>query len=250
MSKEKPPQVVGMRDLSKVTKGTITMVDPYLGEIKPPYVTEGTQPMEVQEFINRDACPSTLYPSIFKAPVLGQNNLCPEQLPEEPSDSMEKVFNGIRDYARNHPINVVLPACPMIMNQKHTEESNNETIALNFDFNSTPNDVPLMVDPNIDSRTPAIMLTETEFDQQFTLVKNHLDENASCDGYMFETYGAEVDYVMSYDVQHVWTYQDNDYGQPCITNGKHVVNRIGYFISEQPWEMGKEYYIAIDTIDE
>jgi hypothetical protein len=33
---------------------------------------------------------------------------------------------------------------------------------------------------------------------------------------------------------HVWTYMDDDDGEPCIMPGMHRINRIGYMITEVP----------------
>lgn len=94
------------------------------------------------------------------------------------------------------------------------------------------------------------ILTEHEWDSQFTLIPNTLVENASCDGYMFETYGVELEKIMQTPNNFVWTYQDDDNGTPCITSGFHIVNRIGYFISENPWEVDTFVRLDIDAEDD
>jgi hypothetical protein len=40
-------------------------------------------------------------------------------------------------------------------------------------------------------------LTEDNFDEIYTPIQNHLDEDATFDGTMYETYGAELDFVSS-----------------------------------------------------
>lgn len=94
------------------------------------------------------------------------------------------------------------------------------------------------------------ILTEQEWDSQFTLIPNSLVENASFDGYMFETYGAELDKVMQTPPNFVWTYQDDDNGNPCITSGFHLVNRIGYLISQNPWEIDTFVHLDLETEDD
>ena len=74
-----------------------------------------------------------------------------------------------------------------------------------------------------------------EWDKFYSPVKNHLDENASLDGIMFETYGEELQYVLKQDIKSVWTYIQGDDGVYIIPN-YHLVNRIGYFITSTPWE--------------
>jgi sulfatase maturation enzyme AslB (radical SAM superfamily) len=80
-------------------------------------------------------------------------------------------------------------------------------------------------------------ITWDEFEEQFKPIQNHLDNNASCNGWMFETYGAELDYVIEQthkDPFKVWTVVDND-GLMSITDGYHIVNRMGYIITEVPF---------------
>lgn len=92
-----------------------------------------------------------------------------------------------------------------------------------------------------------IKLTETEFDEKFTLIKNHIDDNASFDGNMFETYGEELEFVKQMAKQNrVITIIESD--EDCeedeegfitpnmyYVSGMHHVNRIGYLITEHPF---------------
>ena len=80
-----------------------------------------------------------------------------------------------------------------------------------------------------------IEMTFEEADEKFHFMVNNYDEYASFDGLMFETYGDEVDYVKSISPDRIWTYGDGDDGGGYIWNGWHIVNRLGYFISEEPW---------------
>jgi hypothetical protein len=78
---------------------------------------------------------------------------------------------------------------------------------------------------------------ELDFDEWFDTYKpipNNIDTNASFDGHMFETYGAEVEFVKKADPAYIWTYGDGDDGGSYIWNGWSFVNRIGYFITEVP----------------
>lgn len=68
----------------------------------------------------------------------------------------------------------------------------------------------------------------------FRPIKNHLDNNASHDGHMFETYGTELDYVQAIHKttpDRVWTVLDAD-GDTYIASGYHHVNRLGYLITD------------------
>ena len=83
---------------------------------------------------------------------------------------------------------------------------------------------------------------------------NHLDDNASMGvsfddgqgGVMFETYGPELYYVLSVAKTkplHVWTYMDGKH-YPIVCEGYHLVNRIGYFITEKPADPNIQYEIT------
>ena len=65
-------------------------------------------------------------------------------------------------------------------------------------------------------------------------IPNNIVEDASFDGTMFETYGAEVAFVKKADPAYIWMYGDGDDGGTYLWNGWHIVNRIGYFITEVP----------------
>jgi hypothetical protein len=52
---------------------------------------------------------------------------------------------------------------------------------------------------------------------------------------MYETYGEEVEYVKSIHPNFVWTYVDGDMSS-YIVAGMAYVNRIGYYITENPWQ--------------
>jgi len=81
------------------------------------------------------------------------------------------------------------------------------------------------------------IFVEMDFDEWFDKykpIKNHLDEHSSFDGYMFETYDEEVEFVKAQDENRIWMYGDGDDGGGYIWNGWHFINRIGYFITEVP----------------
>ena len=78
---------------------------------------------------------------------------------------------------------------------------------------------------------------EMDFDEwcaTYKPIPNNIVEDSSFDGAMFETYGAEVAFVKKADPAYIWMYGDGDDGGTYIWNGWHIVNRIGYFITEVP----------------
>ena len=98
------------------------------------------------------------------------------------------------------------------------------------------------------------ILTEDEWFEQFKPIPNHLDENASFNdgehGYMFETYGDEVEFVKAQEPNRIWTYSDGDDGGTYISDGYHVVNRIGYFVTTVPYDDKQYYQITVMEGDE
>ena len=105
-----------------------------------------------------------------------------------------------------------------------------------------------------------VQLTEEQFDDKFKLVKNHIDDNASFDGNMFETYGEELEFVKEMAKQNrVITiiegetnpdFDDEDgnegFNEPNMyyVSGMHVVNRIGYLVTDKPLDI--EFEAKID----
>jgi hypothetical protein len=79
-----------------------------------------------------------------------------------------------------------------------------------------------------------------EWEDKFKPIKNDLV--ADPDQQMFETYGEELDYVLSIDNNRVWTYVQGDMCD-LILAGYHLVNRIGYYITEIPWQNEDDYVL-------
>jgi hypothetical protein len=75
-----------------------------------------------------------------------------------------------------------------------------------------------------------ITMTEAEWEDKFTLVPNHIQ---GYDAQLFETYGAELEFVRSQPDQNIWTQVDGDGGGLYIISGMHFVNRIGYYITKE-----------------
>ena len=99
-----------------------------------------------------------------------------------------------------------------------------------------------------------IELTQEEWFDKFKPIPNHIDDNASFQtedgiGYMFETYGEELDFVKSHQSNRIWTYCDNDFGGTSIFQGMRIVNRIGYFVTKVPFDANKDYQIQISSED-
>lgn len=71
-----------------------------------------------------------------------------------------------------------------------------------------------------------------EFEEKYLPKLNHIEEFASFDGYMYETFGKELDYILTVDKENIWTIVDGDNDDLVIIPGYHLVNRFGYIITE------------------
>jgi hypothetical protein len=96
-------------------------------------------------------------------------------------------------------------------------------------------------------------MTLGQFQDEYNLLPNRLDDNASWQdedgvGYLFETYGAELEFVRRQPIEHIWTYVDGDNGT-LLLSGYHLVNRIGYLISLEPYHLGIDYTVVVSEDD-
>lgn len=99
--------------------------------------------------------------------------------------------------------------------------------------------------------TQFIELSEDDFTTRFKPIRNHLNESASFDwgdgfGTLFETYDGEYAFVLAQDASKVWTLCSGDDGDH-IVNGRHFVNRLGYFVTEHPVPEGVEIQVVLDV---
>ena len=81
------------------------------------------------------------------------------------------------------------------------------------------------------------MITEEAFVERYRPLPNALDDNASFDfgdgGCLYETFGAEFEYIHAQSSGHVWTIVETD-GALAIVSGFHYVNRMGYILTARP----------------
>jgi hypothetical protein len=96
------------------------------------------------------------------------------------------------------------------------------------------------------------IISEDEFYEKYKPLQNHLDSNASFDGLLWETFGDEINYCfeLAKKEQRVWTIvecddvdyepeDDDDEELKCcmyIISGFHYVNRIGFMVTEVPYD--------------
>lgn len=84
------------------------------------------------------------------------------------------------------------------------------------------------------------MLSFDEFEKKYKPIKNPLNQDAPYGGILIETHGREFELIqaqMAFDNQKVWTIHHSDNGSSdwTIAAGFHLVNRLGYIITENPW---------------
>ena len=88
------------------------------------------------------------------------------------------------------------------------------------------------------------------WEHKYKPIANHINCDAAwCTdddgGIMFETYGEELEFVKAQPIKNIWTWVDGDTGT-WLVSGFHVVNRVGYFVTEIPYEE-ELVQIQIDT---
>jgi hypothetical protein len=81
---------------------------------------------------------------------------------------------------------------------------------------------------------------DMDYDQWYDTFRPKVDDEGVVINY--ETYGDDWETVRNTDYHYVWTLVDGDEGT-WIVEGRAFVNRILYFITEEPWEDGETYNI-------
>jgi hypothetical protein len=90
------------------------------------------------------------------------------------------------------------------------------------------------VPDNQQRKTPLQKRARISYEQwleKYRPIKNPFDSDAPFEGCMFETYGADLEFVHIQPARKIWTLLDCD-GKLILCEGFHYVNRHGYFISE------------------
>jgi hypothetical protein len=94
-------------------------------------------------------------------------------------------------------------------------------------------------------------MTFEEWEAEFIPMENPFDINSSFEGTMFETFDIQLGFVLGINYsssQKVWTYVDGD-GGTYIVDGYHLVNRIGYFITQNA-RPDDQFYEVVVSQDE
>lgn len=93
-------------------------------------------------------------------------------------------------------------------------------------------------------------MTEDEWFDYFMPIPNTVPggTNGECGltvdniGYMFETYGPDLEFVREQPDEFIWTLLEVE-GEGILAQGYHIVDRQGYFITEVPADTTIEYSI-------
>jgi hypothetical protein len=71
-----------------------------------------------------------------------------------------------------------------------------------------------------------------EWAEKYKPKSNHFNNYEN--DYLYETYGEELEYVKTIHPNFIWTFVSGD-GCDLIVAGYSYVNRLGYYITENPW---------------
>ena len=79
------------------------------------------------------------------------------------------------------------------------------------------------------------ILTIEEFDEKYVPINNHFANDEAI--FHFETCGEELEFVLEQDNNKIWTIVDGDTTDNLyIVSGYHLVNRVGYVVTEKEWD--------------
>ena len=97
------------------------------------------------------------------------------------------------------------------------------------------------------TRTATVEQWETMFRPMTnTLASEASWQDENLDGILFSTTGKEHEFVCDHNLtRKVWTWVDGSDGT-YIVNGYSFVNRIGYFVSEVPYDDGDDWEIKVE----
>jgi len=85
-----------------------------------------------------------------------------------------------------------------------------------------------------------------EWAETYRPVINGHRPDAPFDGLMFETFGDELKTVAAATPGCVWTLVQGDDDTLAVVSGFHVVNRLGYFLTEFRWTGSEAVEIPLD----
>lgn len=94
--------------------------------------------------------------------------------------------------------------------------------------------------------TIAPTLTYDDWLDAYRPIRNTIRTDAPLDGRMFETFGPELAAVAAVEPACIWTIVDGEDESLWLLSGCHRANRLGYLITESPWQGDGEMEIRLD----
>lgn len=82
--------------------------------------------------------------------------------------------------------------------------------------------------------------------QTITLTDDQWYDQYEPDGRMYETYGADLNYINSMPANFVWTLVDGD-EDSVVVNGRAYVNRLGYYLTKKPHNTNDLIVVEFDA---
>lgn len=81
-------------------------------------------------------------------------------------------------------------------------------------------------------------MTWSQWEQKYKPIRNPNNVGTGLSEHMFETFGEDLEYLKSAGIPngYYWTLVDGGGVYLDIVSGVHWVDRLGYFITEYPWE--------------
>ena len=70
------------------------------------------------------------------------------------------------------------------------------------------------------------------------------EDIAPFNGCMYEPFGEELEYIKAIPNNRVWTIIDNNEGRFIILTGRHLINRVGYLVTDTEWQDENEEYLT------
>lgn len=88
--------------------------------------------------------------------------------------------------------------------------------------------------------------TFDEWVEKYNPIKNEIEESSTYEGYAFETYGEELDFVREHNPENIWTIITNGADMSYLVSGMRWVDREFYFVTENPVteeDKNREFYL-------
>jgi hypothetical protein len=76
--------------------------------------------------------------------------------------------------------------------------------------------------------------TFDEWVEKYKPLKNHIEESNTYEGYAFETYGEELEFIREQEPEKIWTLVENGTDMSFVAFGMRWVDREFYFTSSVP----------------